>query len=233
MTLLIRIQPYGANIIQPPSRAAALAARPSGPIRLLFIGVNWQRKGGSIALRAHHILRQRGIDSQLTVIGCRPENGADLSEVTVIPYLDKNDPVQNEILANSYLLADIFLLPTRSECYGIVFCEAAAYGLPSLTTATGGVPDVVCDGKNGFCLPVEADGSAYADKIEMILADPKAFDDLRRSSRDFYETRLNWQSWGLRFMAELKYLAIGRQGDLPEFIEPDRLAKNPGPEFSE
>ena len=133
--------------------------------------------------------------------------------MTVIPFLDKNDPDQSQILIENYLSADIFLLPTRSECYGIVFCEASAYGLPSLTTATGGVPDVVRDGENGFCLPLEADGSAYADKIEMILADRSAFEALRRSSRDLYETQLNWDIWGAQIMAELQSLTAGRQGD--------------------
>lgn len=192
----IRIQPYGANLAQTPPRERVLAPRKPGPIRLLFVGVSWVRKGGDIALSALRSLQARGIDVRLTVIGCTPPPDVNLNGVTVIPFLDKNDPEQRRTLVNHYLEADLFLLPTRSECYGIVFCEASAYGLPSVTTATGGVPDVVTEGVNGFCLSLDADGPAYADKIENIMQDPAAYHRLRVSSRDTYEARLNWQVWG-------------------------------------
>lgn len=203
----IRIQPYGANLTQAPSRQEALVTRKTGPVRLLFVGVSWLRKGGDIALSAVHALRARGMDVQLTVIGCTPPADVDLTDVTVIPFLDKTDPEQHRTLVGHYLAADLFLLPTRSECYGIVFCEASAYGLPSVTTATGGVPDVVTDGVNGFCLPPEADGPAYADTIETIMGDPAAYHSLRVSSRDAYEERLNWQVWGTQAVAAFRRLA--------------------------
>lgn len=202
----IRIQPYGANLALPPTRADALAPRQDAPVRLLFVGVSWQRKGGDIALGAYHALRARGVDVSLTVIGCIPPEGCDLTGVTVVPFLDKNDPEQLQQLTNYFMKADLFLLPTRSECFGIVFCEAAAFGLPSITTATGGVPDVVSEGVNGFCLPLDADGPAYADKIEAVMRDPAAYQALRVSSRDTYESRLNWQAWAKLAVEEFQKL---------------------------
>lgn len=203
----IKVQPYGANLVRPPRREDVLKPRIAGPLHLLFVGVHWTRKGGDIALAALHSLRSRGIEAIMTVIGCTPPDGSDLRGVTVIPFLDKNDSLQLEKLNECYMSADFFLLPTRSECFGIVFCEASAYGLPSITTATGGVPDVVEDGVNGVCLSLEADGPSYADCIEELLNDPKAFDALRVSSRDAYENRLNWEAWGNLAASQFSRLA--------------------------
>src|SRR5690606_24581714 len=95
-----------------------------------------------------------------------------------------------------YLDADFLILPTRCECYGIVFCEAAAHGLPSIAAATGGVPEVVREGINGHTLPLSAGAADYTALIRAVLDEPGRHDRLRRSSRDEFERRLNWDTWG-------------------------------------
>jgi glycosyltransferase involved in cell wall biosynthesis len=96
-----------------------------------------------------------------------------------------------------YLEADFLLLPTRNECFGIVFCEANAFGLPAITTCTGGVPEVVRNGENGFVLPLEARGDAYALLIASLYRDAAQYAQLVLSSRAAYDERLNWDSWGV------------------------------------
>jgi glycosyltransferase involved in cell wall biosynthesis len=91
---------------------------------------------------------------------------------------------------------DFLLLPTRAECAGVVFSEASAYGIPSITTNTGGVTTYVKDGINGFALPLEAGAAAYAEKIEWLLTDSFQYQRLRLSSRELYDEYLNWNSWG-------------------------------------
>ena len=205
----VHVVPYGANLDAPP-REAALTPRSSGALSLLFIGVNWQRKGGDIAIEAFDALRQRGIGVRMTVIGCTPPDRARRPEITVIPFLDKNDPAQRRVLSEHYLASDIFLLPTRQECYGIVFCEAAAHGVPVVTTATGGVPDVVQDGVTGRTLPEDADGTAYADAIESLLAADGGLEVVRLAARNDYEARLNWARWGTRTRSLLDGLVAER-----------------------
>ena len=120
--------------------------------------------------------------------------------MTVIPFLDKKDEQDSERLAHLLATSDFLLLPTRSECYGIVFCEANAYGLPVMTTRTGGIPGVVEDGENGFMLPMSAGGSDYAKLIADILSDEGRYANLRKSSRAAFDERLNWDAWGARLM---------------------------------
>ena len=192
----VHVVPYGANLAAP-ERAAALAARPEGPLRLVFIGVNWSRKGGDIAVEALDALLARGIDARLTVIGCTPPDAALGPALDVVPFLDKNRAEDRQALAELYLSADFLVLPTRQDCFGIVFCEAAAHGVPAVATATGGVPGVVADGV-GRTLPPEARGEAYADAIEELLGTEGGMASLRRAARDAYEARLNWETWAER-----------------------------------
>ena len=91
------------------------------------------------------------------------------------------------------------LLPTRADASLIVACEANAFGVPAITTETGGVPDIVQDGVNGYCLPYHADGRLYALLISELFKDQERYEQLVQSSRMRYEERLNWDSWAESF----------------------------------
>jgi glycosyltransferase involved in cell wall biosynthesis len=79
----------------------------------------------------------------------------------------------------------------------MVFCEASAYGLPSITTDTGGISGAVKDGENGFMLPLSARGQEYAEAIAKVYSDDQLYSELVRSSRAAFENRLNWDAWGI------------------------------------
>jgi glycosyltransferase involved in cell wall biosynthesis len=192
----VYVVPMGANFDNPPAKEMILQRRKSSSCKLLFVGVDWQRKGGEIAFETLLALEKMGIMAELIVCGCTPPKQFVHERMHVIPFLDKNDPEQYSKLARLYLEADFLLLPTRGECFGIVFCEANAYGLPVITTHTGGVPEVVRDGENGFALPVEARGDEYAKVIASIYQDDERYNRLVVTSRAAYDERLNWDVWG-------------------------------------
>lgn len=195
----VHVIPWGANLGEAPDRGAALGKRKPGPCRLLFIGANWQEKGADVAVATLHELRARGIDAELVICGCAPSKQQYHQDgLTIIPFLDKNDCEQRERLSQLYRDADFFLLPTRADCYGIVFCEAAAYGVPSIAPATGGVPAAIRDGETGILLPPAGTGADYATVIADIFTRPERLAQLKQSSRDAYESRLNWHEWGRR-----------------------------------
>ena len=81
----------------------------------------------------------------------------------------------------------------------MVFCEASAFGVPSITTNTGGVSTYVEDGINGFTLPLIATADKYADKIQELYTNDEGYQKLCISSRKKYEEDLNWDSWGKTF----------------------------------
>lgn len=193
----VHVVPMGANFDDPPDREIIRRKRKSAICKLLFVGVDWLRKGGEIAFETLLALLQMGVPAELVVCGCVPPERFAHPAMKVLPYLDKNDPVQYDKMIQLYLDASFLLLPTRNECFGIVFCEANAFGLPAITTQTGGVPEVVRNGENGFILPLEARGDAYAQLIASIYSDDARYAQLVLSSRAAYDERLNWDAWGI------------------------------------
>lgn len=193
----VRVIPFGANLDDIPAREAVLNRTRSDRCRLLFIGVNWQRKGGDIAVETLNELNRLGLEAKLAVCGCTPPRHVSHPDIHVIPYLDKDDPAQYKQFAQLLYASDFLLLPTRSECYGIVYCEANAFGLPVITTDTGGVSDVVKDGENGLLLPPEATGVDYARLIYEVYYDDQRYAALVKSARKAFEERLNWNHWAV------------------------------------
>ncbi|WP_245287477.1 glycosyltransferase family 4 protein [Bradyrhizobium elkanii] len=194
----VHVIPWGANLEEAPDRTSVLGRRKPGPCRLLFIGANWKEKGADIAVATLAELRGRGVDAELVICGCTPSKPVTQDGLTIIPFLNKNDREQRNRLDQLYRDADFFLLPTRADCYGIVFCEAAAHGVPSIAPATGGVPGAIRDGETGILLPPDATKEDYATVISETFACPERLARLRQSSRDAFEVRLNWQAWSRR-----------------------------------
>src|SRR5947208_5681106 len=137
-----------------------------------------------------------GIAVELIICGTTPPSEFAHERMRIIPFLDKNDGRQSMEIENLYAMSDFLLVPTRCDAYGHVFCEASAFGLPSITTNTGGVPEVVRNGENGYVLPYSARGSEYAQIIAEIYQDDQRYTALVQSSRAAFESRLNWDTWG-------------------------------------
>jgi glycosyltransferase involved in cell wall biosynthesis len=91
--------------------------------------------------------------------------------------------------------AHFLVLPTEFDAFGIVFCEASAYAVPSIAANVGGVSQPVREGKNGYLLMPDATAEDYAEKIKSVFADKENYLKLRMSSRQEFETRLNWEVW--------------------------------------
>ncbi len=187
---------FGANLDTIPSREMVLAKKKSERCRLLFMGLGWERKGGAIAFETLLELEKLGIQAELIVCGCTPPKEVAHERMRIIPFLDKNDERQSKEIENLYAMSDFLLVPTRCDAYGHVFCEASAFGLPSITTNTGGVPEVVRNGENGYVLPYSARGSEYARIIAEIYQDDQRYIALVESSRNAFESRMNWDVWG-------------------------------------
>jgi glycosyltransferase involved in cell wall biosynthesis len=194
----VHVIPWGANLEEAPDRAFALGCRRPGPCRLLFIGANWKDKGADMAVETLVELRGRGVEAELVICGCTPPKPVAQDGLTIIPFLDKNDREQRKRLDQLYRDADFFLLPTRADCYGIVFCEAAAHGVPSIAPATGGVPGAIRDRETGILLSPNATKADYATVISETFANSDRLARLRQSSRDAFEARLNWPAWARR-----------------------------------
>ena len=191
----IHVVEFGANIPTPQNYSIDIN---TDICRLVFIGADWERKCGDKVLQIYQILKDEGFPCTLTIIGSEPEDEPEEEEddLTIIPKLDKARPEDLRRLCDIIAESHFLVLPTRFDAFGIVFCEASAFAVPSIAADVGGVSQAVKEGKNGYLLPAEATARDYAEKIKDVFSDKENYIKLRRSSRIEFETRLNWDVWG-------------------------------------
>ncbi|QQR86120.1 MAG: glycosyltransferase family 4 protein [Flavobacteriales bacterium] len=204
----IRVIPMGANLGQVP--APEQRVFPPEVLKLLMIGVQWENKGGPLALEVLRELARRGINAQLIVCGCDVPKEVTDKNVVREGFLSKSDPRQRARLEEHLRAADLFILPTRFEAYGIAFCEAAAYGVPALGSRTGGVPTIVLEGETGFLFNLDEGARAYADRIEQLVRDPATWQRMRTTARKRYEEHFTWEAFVQRLMAEVEAAGLVR-----------------------
>lgn len=183
----------------------------NGEITFLFLGVEWDRKGGQIALDTIRILRERNYRVKLLVVGCVPPV-ADEEAMKVIPFLNKNNPAEAQQIVNFLKDSHFMFMPTRADCTPISFCEAASYGLPVISTDTGGVSSLVASGETGLLLPWSAKAAHYADEIEKLLQNEPLMKNMASRARQKYEQELNWRVWGTKMAERIHYLVENRPG---------------------
>jgi glycosyltransferase involved in cell wall biosynthesis len=114
--------------------------------------------------------------------------------------LFKSDPDQRRRFEALLAQANLLFMPSRVENYGIALCEAAAYGIPSLSSAVGGIPTVVHTGVSGYILSPDSPAEAYAAVLRDCVRDRGRYVALCRSSRRFYDEQLTWDRFGENLM---------------------------------
>ncbi len=194
----VHVIPFGPNVDNVPSKVDALQVKDREKCKLLFVGVEWERKGGQVAFDTMLSLKKMGLNVTLTVLGCTPPDDVKDEDLIVIPYLNKNIEEESRKFNSLFEESHFFILPTQQECFGVVFCEASAFGLPSLTTDTGGISSAVKNNVNGFRFKLSDGGNEYASKVYSIFTDYKnKYIPLCVSTRDMYDKELNWEAFGL------------------------------------
>jgi hypothetical protein len=135
--------------------------------RYLFVGIDWQRKGGPQVLRAFSAVREVHPDALLDVVGGHPplrEPGVNGHGV-LAQTLARDRRRALELFAR----ATCFVMPSAVEPFGIVYIEAASSGLPSIATSVGGPRDLV--GEDGGVVVEPGDERALVQAM-LKLADP-------------------------------------------------------------
>lgn len=202
----VHVVPFGANLEVPSTETidAAINQRTFDTFRILFVGREWKRKGGDIVLRAAELARRDGVPVEVDIVGPSTIPGTLPDFVRWHGLILKRTSEDRARLERLFFNAHLMFVPSRAENFGMTFCEAAAYGVPSLTTDVGGIPTIVRDGITGWSLPVESDVRAYADVIGACFADQAEYRRLAQSSRAFYEGNLTWDAFGDRLMEILQ-----------------------------
>jgi glycosyltransferase involved in cell wall biosynthesis len=140
-----------------PSAAPARNRGPGGPVQLLAVASLVPRKGHGLLLDA--LTRLRDLPWRLTCVGSLDLDPATAQAIRDLAHARGLDAritfvgaVPSSDLARFYEAADVFVMPTWYEGYGMAVAEAIAHGLPVVASRTGGIPDLV-DDRSGVLLP--------------------------------------------------------------------------------
>lgn len=210
----IKVVPFGANCECTRTKddiAKIIDNKQKNVCNLLFVGVDWERKGGCIALQTAKILHEKGVKVRLDIAGIRkcPIELPDYVENH--GFISKTTQEGKEKINNLFEKAHFFILPTRADCTPVVFGEAASFGLPVLSTKTGGVQSVVFDNKNGKLFELSDKSEKYAEYIQTTFVNFENYKNLCFSSFEQYETRLNWKVAGQKILEYIEELVAKKK----------------------
>lgn len=194
----VHVVPFGANISASMSAediSVMIRARSADPIKLIFIGREWERKGGDTVFAVARGLHAAGRRVVVNFIGCQPPHGVDIPDYIhchgfISKQSEEGRKTLNQLLSESHFL----FVPSRAEAYGIVFCEANAFGLPCITSTIGGITTIVKNNVNGMTFPLDTPIQDYCDYITGLIDNHHAYQALAMSSFNEYQQRLNWQA---------------------------------------
>jgi glycosyltransferase involved in cell wall biosynthesis len=178
----------------------AINARLASPIKkLLFVGIDWERKGGHIAFSITKILYEQGFNVRLQIVGCKPPAVvANSPFVEVFPFLNRNNENELTILKQLFESAFVFILPTKAEAMGIVFAEAASFGLPSIAYQTGGVGAAIDDTVTGLLFNFDDPIKKMAINISGLINKEDKYFKMSLDAFTKYKSELNWDVIALK-----------------------------------
>jgi GT2 family glycosyltransferase len=116
--------------------------------------------------------------------------------VNVAGFVSKKTRQGREQLEQLFSSSHFLVMPSRAECFGVVFAEAASFGVPSIASDVGGIPSAIRDGVNGFTFPLRTIVEDAADRISQLWSNSRGYDDLCLSSFADARERLTWDAAG-------------------------------------
>ena len=183
----VTVIPPGVDMAKWTFGQARPSREPGKPLRLLFVGGDFARKGGPELIEAfHHNLRS---DCVLDIVTKDPKAAGELAGVEGIRVhqgLTANSPE----LCGLYAQADVFVFPTKGDCLPIAVMEAMAAGLPIVTTNVGALREEVEADVNGLVI-APGDAGAIATAVRTLLADEPRRVAMSRASREMAETKFD------------------------------------------
>lgn len=196
------------------AQAGRLDRVPGAPF-VLTVAKLYPRKGIDVWLQAVHAARQTFGPVRVLIIGDGPERetleaqARDLGITDIVHFVGD---VANDKVAAYFRDCLFFVLPSRSEPFGIVLLEAMCFGKAVLGTRVGGIPEFVVDGQNGVLVPSE-DAQALATQVSRLLRDHEYLLRLGKSGRASVDMTYDYRVLAQRY--EALYRSIIEEASMP------------------
>ena len=176
---------------------------------LLFVGRIERLKGVDILLETAAALDYRSKVTLLIAGGSQSSPEMDrlkniAGELGIASMTRFLGSVPQSELAHYYNAADVCVLPSYYESFGLAALEASACGTPVVASRVGGLPSVVKDGETGYLIPWRCPGP-FVDKIELLLANDRLRRDMGVAARAHAET-LTWEAAAAKLLGVFEEL---------------------------
>jgi starch synthase len=174
----------------------APARRPT----ILFVGHDFERKGGDVLVEAFHHVQRAVPDARLLLVGRGvPVRTGDPAITSLGEVTDRHE------LSELYRSATVLCLPARFEPYGLVLLEAMAHGVPCVGTRVGAIPEVLQEGRLGLLIEAE-DAGGLADALLELIRDPSLQQHLSVHGRREVAANGTWAAVADRLVRKLQPL---------------------------
>jgi len=184
-------------------------------IKILFVGFNWERKGGDVLLKAFEQVNYHFPYTELHIVGCTPM--INKRGVKVLGKLNKEE------LEKELKECHIFCMPSYREPSAVALIEAAAYGMPIVATNVGGSSDRVIENFNGF-LTNPGDYKDLSRKLIFLVRNLDIAKEFGKNGRELVKRKFLWNIVGEKIANRIKqelYLINLIELDKEEIIYPD------------
>jgi glycosyltransferase involved in cell wall biosynthesis len=185
---------YAGSNVAPPEAGDSRLDR-FAQKNILFVGIDWERKGGPVLLEAFREVRRSHPTASLTIVGCSPKIATPGCRVI--------GRIQSAEVSKFYQTASVFCLPTTVEPFGIVFLEAFAHGLPIVATNIGAIPDFVEQGRSGYMVDCN-NAAQLANRLNELLADPARCAEFGTRGQALVGDRYTWAATTERLAFHIK-----------------------------
>ncbi|MFO8183564.1 MAG: glycosyltransferase family 4 protein [Candidatus Aegiribacteria sp.] len=184
---------------------------------------------GTILLSLTGHCRDRGLEQMLETLAELTGRGLKATLVLAGPVmpdaqrlLDRevhgNPDLENRVVVTGYIrkedridlirAADVVMLPSRLDCFGIVVLEAWMLGRPVIGCWSGGMPDIIREGENGFLVPF-GDTATLAHRTELLLRDPSLRRSMGEAGQRLVKNEWTWERVTDRFYRRLSQCHAG------------------------
>ena len=185
----------GANIHNVPTEPK----RRFDPPRLMFVGRDFERKGGLTLLRAFRKVHAQWPEAELWIVG--PERLPEtVPGVRAFGRIMRNTQAGEEAIDRLYRRATTYVMPSVYEPFGVAFLEAMAYRLPCVGANCCAMPEIIDEGSTGYLIP-PSDSDALADCLLRVIEDPARAQAMGEAGYRRFSERYTWVGVAGRIVA--------------------------------
>lgn len=162
---------------------------------ILFVGVEFERKGGHVLLNAFSKVRDVFPDATLHVVGPRssPPIGLPMDGVKWHGFLRKENEQEEKLLKSLFSRSSLFVLPSLYEPFGIAPAEAMMHGIAAVVTGEWALKETVVHGRTGAHVRPD-DVESLADELTSLMKDPDKLSRMGALAREHALANFTWES---------------------------------------